>query len=63
MVGEPHLAVDGQRVQIADADLGLGLRDGGRANGCDAGDGAGALQKCPAIDGHGFPPGLVGYVV
>ena len=60
MIGEPHLAVDGQRVQVADADLGLGLRDGGRAEGRDAGDGAGALQKCPAVDGHGFPPGLVG---
>ena len=56
MVGEPHLAIDGQRVQVADADLGLGLRDGRRADGRDAGQGAGALQECSAVDDHGFPP-------
>ena len=48
----PDLAVDGDRMQIADADFGLGLRDGGRGSRKAAErDAGGCGQKLSSIHG------------
>ena len=56
----PDLAVDRDRMQIADADLGLGLRDGGRGSRKSAErDARGGGQKLSSI--HGVPSVLLDY--
>ena len=49
VIGEPHLAIDGQRMQVADTDFGPGLGDCGSAERRDCSGSTATVQQRPAM--------------